>query len=146
MQLVEDYELYLYTLAEKFPSINYSTLILVRRGASLARVAGEIHFEKGYRLVVRERLLFHCSPILIDWYGYEIWKGEEKLSWCDSQPHPGEKKLESSYPHHKHVPPDMKRNRIPAPKMSFEPPNLPVLIQEIESLMGKEGRKIGLAR
>ncbi len=49
MQLVEDYELYLYTLVEKFPSINHSTLILARRGASIARVAGEIHFEKGKR-------------------------------------------------------------------------------------------------
>jgi hypothetical protein len=57
---VEDYELYLYTLTEKFPSVKHSTVVLTRRGASLARVAGEIHFDLGYRLVIRERLLFHC--------------------------------------------------------------------------------------
>jgi hypothetical protein len=31
-------------------------------------------------------------------------------------------------------------NRIPAPQMSFEDPNLPVLIQEVEELIGV-GRK-----
>ena len=138
MPSVEDYELYLYTLTEKFPSVKHSTAVLARRGAGLARVAGEIHFDLGYRLVIRERLLFHCSPIVIDWYGYEIWKGEEKLCWYDSQPHPGEQKLESSYPHHKHVPPNMTRNRIPAPEMSFDPPNLQVPIREIESLIEKD--------
>jgi hypothetical protein len=64
MNVVEDYELYLYTLTEKFPSIKHSTLILVRRGANLARVTGELHFEKGYRVVLRERLLYHCSPYI----------------------------------------------------------------------------------
>lgn len=138
LQTIEDYELFLYTLTEKFPSIRSSTVTLIKRGSSLARVAGEIHFDKGYFIVVRERLLFHLSPILIDWYGYEIWKGEEKLSWYDSQPHPNESKLESTYPHHKHVPPNIKRNRIPAPTMSFDKPNLPELILEIESLIRKE--------
>jgi hypothetical protein len=32
-----------------------------------------------------------------------------------------------------HIPPDMKHHRIPAPDMSFEHPNLPVLIWEILS-------------
>jgi hypothetical protein len=40
--------------------------------------------------------------------------------------------LASTHPHHKHIPPDLKRNRIPAPDMSFEEPNLPTLIEEIE--------------
>ncbi len=86
----------------------------------------------------RERLLYHCSPIIIDWYGYEIRKGEAQLWWYDSQPHPDDEKLGSTYPHHKHVPPNMTRNRIPAPKMSFDPPNIQILIQEIENLMEKE--------
>ena len=59
----EDYELFLYTLTERFPSVRYST------------------------------------------------------------------------PHHKHIPPDPKHNRIPAPGMSFTQPNLPALIQEIEVLI-----------
>ena len=53
----------------------------------------------------------------------------------DSQPHPNDPALQSSHPHHKHVPPDVKHNRIPAPEMSFTRPNLPVLIREIEALL-----------
>jgi hypothetical protein len=37
-------------------------------------------------------------------------------------------------PHHKHIPPDIKHNRIPAPSVSLEHPNLPGLIQEIEEV------------
>lgn len=33
------------------------------------------------------------------------------------------------------VPPNIKRNRIPAPEMSFTESNLPVLIQDIEVLI-----------
>lgn len=138
MNTIQDYELYLYTLTENFTSIKKSTVILVKRGASLARVSGEIHFEGNYKLAIRERLLFNCSPIVIDWYGYEIWRGNEKQSWYDSQPHPGEPSLESTYPHHKHVPPNMTRNRIPSPNMKFVPPNLTALIHEVEELLKKE--------
>jgi len=67
----EDYELFLYTLDETFPSVRHSTLTLVRLGASLARVAGELHFNHALRLVVRERLVFDRLPVTIDWYGYE---------------------------------------------------------------------------
>jgi len=43
--------------------------------------------------------------------------------------------LKSTHPHHKHVHPDMKHHRIPAPLMSFSSPILPELIREItESL------------
>lgn len=40
--------------------------------------------------------------------------------------------LASTHPHHKHIPPDIKHNRIPAPGLSFTRPNLPFLIEEIE--------------
>ena len=49
----EDYELFLYTLTEKFPSVRHSTMTFVRRGASLARVTGELLFDQEIRLVVR---------------------------------------------------------------------------------------------
>ena len=131
----EDYELFLYTLHNQFPSIRRSTVTFVRRGTSLARVAGELHFDQNVRLVVRERLVFDRLPIMMDWYGYEIWLGEEKLYWYDSQPHAGDLILERTYPNHKHIPPGIKHNRIPAPEMSFVQPNLPVLIREIEDLI-----------
>jgi hypothetical protein len=50
--------------------------------------------------------------------------------------------LQSTHPHHKHIPPDIKHHRIPAAEMSFVKPNLPALIREIESILmvnGKDG-------
>lgn len=136
LRTAEDYELFLYTLADEFPSIRHSTLTFVRRGASLARVSGELHFDHAVRLIVRERLTFDRLPVTIDGYGYEVWRGEEKLYWYDSQPHPDDSVLQATHPHHKHLPPDIKHNRIPAPEISFSRPNLPLLIHEIEELIG----------
>ena len=113
----EDYELFLYSLTEQFPSVNSSTVVFIRRGATLARVVGELYFEHNIRLVVRERVLYHRLPLVLDWYGYEVWQGEEKLYWYDSQPHPNDPDLASTHPHHKHIPPDIKHNRIPAPTL-----------------------------
>lgn len=131
----EDYEHFLYTLAERYPPIQQSTLVLMRRGATLARVHGEVRFAQDIRLVVLERLVFDRLPLVIEAYGYEIWRGNEKLYWYDSQPHPNEPALQGTHPHHKHVPPDIKHNRIPAETMSFERPNLPHLIEEIMGLI-----------
>jgi hypothetical protein len=131
----EDYELFLYSLQERFSSIRRSTVVFVRRGATLARVMGELFFHHDLRLVARERLLYHQLPIRLDEYGYEVWRGEEKLYWYDSQPHSAEPHLQSTHPHHKHIPPDIKHHRIPAPEISFTQPNFPALIREIENLI-----------
>ena len=55
----EDYELFLYTITDQFPSVRRSTVTLIRRGATIARVTGEIYFDSNVRLVVRERLVYH---------------------------------------------------------------------------------------
>lgn len=123
-----DYENYLYTLREHFPQLIGSTVTLVRRGAGLARVSGELVLAGGFRIVVRERLLLDREPILLDWYGYEIWHGPEKLCWYDPQPHPGDPDLASTFPHHRHEPPNMRHHRVPAPEMSFDRPNLSLVI------------------
>lgn len=62
----------------------------------------------------------------------------EHFYWYDPQPHPDDPTLAANHPHHKHVPPDIKHNRIPAPGLSFEQPNLPFLIREIEGLLEEE--------
>jgi hypothetical protein len=131
----DDYELFIYTLTEQFPIVQRSTVRFIRRGTTLARVIGELYFEKNVRLVVRERILYHRLPAVIDEYGYEVWQGEEKLYWYDPQPHPDDPALQSTHPHHKHIPPDIKHYRIPAPEMSFAQPNLPTLIREIEEML-----------
>ena len=131
----DDYELFIYAIQEHFPVVRQSTLVFERRGATLARVAGELYLDQNYRIVVRERVVFHRLPAVMDWYGYEVWHGDEKVYWYDSQPHPDDQTLQSTHPHHKHIPPDIKHHRISAPRMSFIEPNLPYLIEEIESLL-----------
>jgi hypothetical protein len=135
LRTLEDYELFLYTLAERFKCIRQSTVTLMRRGASLARVSGEIHFDKEFRLVLLERIVADRLPATIEAYGYEIWRSQEKLCWYDCQPHPADATLASTHPHHKHIPPDIKNHRVSAPEMSFIRPNLPSLIAEVEELL-----------
>ena len=60
--------------------------------------------------------------------------GGEKLYWYDPQPHSNDPTLTSTAPHHKHVPPDIKHHRIPAPGLSFDRANLPLLIEEVERI------------
>lgn len=91
---------------------------------------GEVFFSNGIRLRLREELDFDAG--IITSYGYEVYRGVERLYWYDDFPHPKDPNLASTFPHHKHVPPDIKHNRISAPEISFNRPNLPVLIREIE--------------
>jgi hypothetical protein len=121
LRTAEDYELFLYTLVEQFPAVQRSTVTFIRRGASLARVSGELFFAQGIRLIIRERVLFHRLPGVIDWYGYEVWRNDERLYWYDPQPHPHDPELQKTHPHHKHV-----------------PPNIPWLIEEIETVLSRE--------
>ncbi len=85
---------------------------------------------------MREELDFAIG--LITAYGYEVYRHEERLYWYDDFPHPNDPTLASSFPHHKHVPPDLKHNRKPAPQISFGRPNLGVILEEIEELMAGE--------
>ena len=130
---IGDYELFIYSLPERYPQITESSLTLVRAGARLARVAGRIHIGDSWAITVVERFRWDREPIVLDAYGYEIWKGPEKQWWYDPQPHPEEASLQSTFPHHKHVPPNIRKNRIPAPGISFSSPNIPFLIGEVFS-------------
>jgi len=132
---LRDYETFIYSLPEQFPSILQSMLVVVQRGRSYAELSGEVLFADGYRLVVYERLTWDTGPLLSEGYGYEVWRGNEELYWYDSQPHPHDASLASTHPHHKHLPPDIKHHRIPAPGLSFSSPNLPHLIREIETIL-----------
>lgn len=131
LQSLLEYEKFIYTLPQQFPVIRRSTLTVARRGATVARLTGEVEIGR-FRLVVREKLSFIGNIGQIVDYGYEVWQDQEKLYWYDSQEHPNVPELAGTHPHHKHVPPDIKHNRIPAPGFSFTQPNLPLLIQEIE--------------
>lgn len=127
-----EYEAFIYGLPQQFSAITYSTLLVAQRGATTASVKGEAIFSDGVRLVVSERLALDDGAWQIVSYGYEVWRGAEKLYWYDSQPHPGDATLAITHPHHKHVPPDIKHHRLPAPGLSFTAPNLQFLVAEIE--------------
>jgi hypothetical protein len=134
LQSLPEYEQYIYTLQQRYASIRHSSLTVIRRGATIARLAGTIELVNGYRLVVREKLTFADGTGTIAGYGYEVWQGEELLYWYDSQPHPNEPSLAETHPHHKHIPPEIKHHRVPAPGLGSVEPNLPFLINEIENL------------
>ena len=134
-QSLRDYEEFVYTLRQQFPSVQGSTLVVVQRGKRMATLQGEIAFRQGYRITLKERLSFDEGPVVIEDYGYELWHKEDKIAWCDAQPHPDDPALASTHPHHKHISPDIKHHRIPAPNVNFTQPNLPALIQEIEKLL-----------
>ena len=132
-QSLLDYEEFVYTLQRNYLTIVRSTLVIARRGIGIAALTGELLFENGYRLAVYEILTWDTGQLLIQKYSYEVWQGSKKLYWYDPQPHPNEHSLASTHPHHKHIAPDIKHNRIPAPGLSFNEPNLPFLIDEIGS-------------
>ena len=134
-QSLREYEEYVYTLKQIYPSIHRSTLTVIRRGKRLAVLKGELTFAQGYRITILERLSFDSGEVEIEFYGYELWHNAGKIAWYDAQPHPNDPELASTYPHHKHIPPDIKHHRIPASKMNFLRPNLPALIKEIENLV-----------
>lgn len=89
-------------------------------------------FVNGLRLRVREEIDFDAA--LIASYAYEVYRGDEKLYWYDDFPHPNDSTLASTMPHHKHIQPDIKHHRVPAPLISFNQPNLPSIIREIEQI------------
>lgn len=130
---IRDFQTYgelIYSLPERYATIQHSTLVLATIGATLAKLEGQITFEGTVVLDVWELIDFESGHIHN--YSYEIYRAGEKIAWYDPFEHPHIPELASTYPHHKHVLPDLKHNRVPAPGISFEQPNLPTLIEAIE--------------
>jgi hypothetical protein len=95
------------------PTVLRSTVSVWSDSPFTGVAEGEVFFVDGVRLRLREELDFDAS--LITSYGYEVYRGDERLYWCDDFPHPDDAALASTFPHHRHVPPDIKRNRVPTP-------------------------------
>jgi hypothetical protein len=135
---LRDYELYIYSLQRSESRITRSTLVVAQRGRLFAELTGDVTLVGGYRLSVYERLTWDAGTVTIEAYSYEVWLGGDKLYWYDSQPHPNDPALASTHPHHKHLPPDIKHHRVPAPGLNFSQPNLPFLIAEILALAARD--------
>ena len=114
------------------PDVRHSTVAVWSDSRYTGIAEGEVVFENGIRLRLREEIDFDAEVIAS--YGYEVCRGSERLYWYDDFPHPGDPTLAATLPHHKHVPPDIKHNRVAAHEMSFTRPNLPALIREIDAL------------
>jgi hypothetical protein len=146
------YEQLIYSLPVLYPSIQISTLVLVPPNLDTAQLTGLLSFGDDIVLCVYELLDFEQGRI--ESYRYEViralipfsvqplpptqvycsvsYRDKEKLYWYDSWPHPNHPALATTHPHHKHIHPDSKHNRIPAPELRFDVANLPFLIEEIE--------------
>jgi hypothetical protein len=72
-QSLRNYEEFIYTLKQPFPSIQRSTLVVVPRGKRVAVLKGELTFARGYRITVGERLSLDAGAVVIEFYGYELW-------------------------------------------------------------------------
>lgn len=115
------------------PTVERSTVSVWSASPYTGVAEGEVWFKGGFRLRLREEIDF--EETLITAYGYEVYQGADKLYWYDDFPHPHDLSLASTHPHHKHVPPNIKRNRIPASGISFEQPNLPQIVAEIDEMI-----------
>lgn len=128
-----DYARLIFSLLAARATIESHTVAIYTTSQTIGITRGNVVFRSGHVLRVFEQVDFVAHRILR--YFYELTYEGEPSWWYDSMPHPDVPELQSTHPHHKHVPPDVKHNRIPAPEMSFTCPNLPVLIREIEALL-----------
>jgi len=134
LKSLADYSQFVAELLDR-SSVVRSTVAVWPDSPHTGTAEGEVIFTDGFKLRMREELDFEAG--LITSYGYEVYREVERLYWYDDFPHPNDASLAATFPHHKHVPPDIKHNRIPAPEMSFDRPNLTVLVRDIEELTNK---------
>jgi len=127
-----EYESLIYGLLDAYPEVTSSTLRLYSTSALTAIVEGQVQLANGLNLHVVEALDFKTGHI--QRYSYTIFRAGEKIRWYDSEPHPEDSSLVSTFPHHLHEPPDIKHNRKPAPGISFQSPNLSTLIADCIAL------------
>lgn len=136
----DDYASFIYELPSHYPAIRRSSLVYIPLGAKVGKVTGMLFFDDNIILCVQEFLNFELH--VIEGYGYEVssshaeadelpkaneycqasYPYKDKTYWYDSFPHPNDPALASTHPHHKHVHPNIKQNRIPAPDLTFTAP------------------------
>jgi len=125
----DEYSHYLYSLRDIYPEIIAAQIGFFSIGRDNFITSGLIEFTSDIKLVFRESIDFSVHKIIK--YVYEICRDNQLICFYDPQPHPNDLILASTFPHHKHVLPNIKRNRQPATGITFDKPNLPFLIMEI---------------
>ena len=71
-QSLREYEVFVYTLPQRYEQIEHSTLVVAQRGRRYAELTGELGFSAGFRLVAYERLTWDKETLVIDGYSYEV--------------------------------------------------------------------------
>ena len=127
---IKSYSACIYTLQERHPFVTASTLTLVPIGATLARLEGCIECGRDIRLDVFELVDFQAGRIHT--YSYEVYWAGEKICWYDSWEHPEDPALSATFPHHKHLPPNLRDHRVAAPGISFNAPNLDAVLNDVQ--------------
>lgn len=105
-------------------------LYTISRGT--AQVRGSIYLQNGLEIRVNEIIDFVAGHISD--YDCTVFRGQERIRWYDLQPHPENPDLASTFPHHYHTPPDIKRNRQLASGISFTSSNFSTLVADMASL------------
>ena len=126
---IASYSAFVYALAERHPFVTRSTLALVPVGATLAKLDGRIECQGGVHLEVWELIDFAAKRIRS--YSYEVYRGGEKICWYDAWEHPEIPALASTFPHHRHIPPNLRDHRVAAPGISFALSNLDVVLHDV---------------
>jgi len=116
-------------LKNRYREIKASNLVFKNTGHTTRELTGEIKFDNDIKLTIFERIDF--SNGTIESYRYEVYQGKAILYWYDAKPHPGEPPIELTFPHHKHIYPDIEHHRVPAPGLGLDKTNLIFLIEEI---------------
>jgi len=94
----QNYETYLYTLKNQSPLILSSTIHLYTISSITGTFTGSLFFDNKIELRVFELIDLTDGEIFT--YSYEIFKEGIKIRWYDPQPHPDDKLLASTFPHH----------------------------------------------
>lgn len=127
---VNSYSAFVYSLRERHRFVSVSTLALIPLGATLAKLEGSLQCGGELRVDVFELVDFVEKRIRT--YSYEIYRGHEKICWYDPWEHPEEPSLAATFPHHRHLPPDLREHRAPASGISFHSPNLDVVLDDVQ--------------
>ena len=126
---IGSYSAFVYALAERHFFVTGSTLALAPIGATLAKLEGRIECQGGVHLEIWELVDFAARRIRT--YSYEVYRQGEKVCWYDPWEHPEISALASTFPHHKHVPPNLRDHRVAAPGIRFDAPNLDTLLEDV---------------
>jgi len=114
------YALFIYMLKDKYPEIQFAKIHFFTTSSNKSTAFGIFYFQNQMELHFREVVNFVKGKILD--YSYEVRQYNQAIYYYDPQPHP---EVAATFPHHKHVNPNIKNNRQPAPGISFDKPNLP---------------------